>query len=74
MPSSAPKRGRHRGEPRGHNPSVTQHQPDPAPGAEPERGFLVAVLAPGADTDEALAAWGFTAEEIAKLREAGAVG
>jgi alpha-methylacyl-CoA racemase len=30
--------------------------------------------APGADTDEALAAWGFTAEEIAKLRDAGAVG
>jgi len=29
---------------------VTHHQPDPAPGAEPERGFLVAVLTP--DTDE----------------------
>jgi GTP-binding protein HflX len=34
---------------------VTQHQPDPAPGAEPERGFLVAVLAQGVDADEELA-------------------
>jgi GTP-binding protein HflX len=33
---------------------VTQHQPDPAPGAEPERGFLVAVLAQGDDEDEEL--------------------
>jgi GTPase len=33
---------------------VTQHQPDPAPGAEPERGFLVAVLAQGVDEDEEL--------------------
>jgi GTPase len=33
---------------------VTQHQPDPAPGAEPERGFLVAVLGPGVDEDEEL--------------------
>jgi GTPase len=33
---------------------VTQHQPDPAPGAEPERGFLVAVLAQGVDADEEL--------------------
>jgi len=33
---------------------VTQHQPDPAPGAEPERGFVVAVLAPGVDEDEEL--------------------
>jgi alpha-methylacyl-CoA racemase len=30
--------------------------------------------APGADTDEVLGAWGFDATEIAKLREAGAVG
>jgi GTP-binding protein HflX len=36
------------------NPPVTQHQPDPAPGAEPERGFLVAVLPQGADVDEEL--------------------
>jgi GTPase len=34
---------------------VTQHQPDPAPGAEPERGFLVAVLAQGVDETEELA-------------------
>jgi GTPase len=33
---------------------VTQHQPDPAPGAEPERGFLVAVLAQGVDEDDEL--------------------
>jgi GTP-binding protein HflX len=34
---------------------VTQHQPDPAPGAEPERGFVVAVLAPAADGEAELA-------------------
>jgi GTP-binding protein HflX len=34
---------------------VTQHQPDPAPGAEPERGFLVAVLAPSEAEAEGLA-------------------
>ncbi len=34
---------------------MTQRQPDPAPGAEPERGFIVAVLAAGADADEELA-------------------
>ena len=34
---------------------MTQHQPDPAPGAEPERGFLVAVLAQGVDEDDELA-------------------
>src|ERR687887_270377 len=39
---------------RRHNQAVTQHQPDPAPGAEPERGFLVAVLAQGVDEDEEL--------------------
>ena len=39
----------------GHNSGVTHHQPDPAPGAEPERGFLVAVLAQGVDEDEELA-------------------
>jgi GTPase len=33
---------------------VTHHQPDPAPGAEPERGFLVAVLAQGVEEDEEL--------------------
>jgi GTP-binding protein HflX len=38
---------------------VTPHQPDPAPGAAPERGFIVAVLKPGTD-DEG---------ELAELRE-----
>jgi len=33
---------------------VTQRQPDPAPGAEPERGFIVAVLGSGTDPDEEL--------------------
>jgi GTP-binding protein HflX len=31
---------------------VTQRQPDPAPGAEPERGFVVAVLPVGREADE----------------------
>jgi GTP-binding protein HflX len=34
---------------------VTQRQPDPAPGADPERGFVVAVLPKGADAEEELA-------------------
>jgi 50S ribosomal subunit-associated GTPase HflX len=34
---------------------VTAHQPDPAPGAEPERGFTLAVLAQGAAAEEELA-------------------
>jgi GTPase len=34
---------------------VTAHQPDPAPGAEPERGFVVAVLAQGAAAEDELA-------------------
>ncbi|MGH3053173.1 MAG: GTPase HflX [Gaiellaceae bacterium] len=38
---------------------MTQHQPDPAPGAEPERGFVAAVLAPAADAEA----------ELAELRE-----
>ena len=33
---------------------MTQRQPDPAPGAEPERGFIVAVLGSGTDPDEEL--------------------
>src|SRR6187397_2242640 len=40
---------------RGHNSRVTHHQPDPAPGAEPERGFLVAVLGQGVDVNDELA-------------------
>jgi GTPase len=34
---------------------MTFRQPDPAPGAAPERGFVLAVLAPGADAEEELA-------------------
>jgi GTPase len=34
---------------------VTHRQPDPAPGADPERGFVVAVLPKGADSQEELA-------------------
>jgi GTPase len=34
---------------------VTHRQPDPAPGADPERGFVVAVLPKGANPDEELA-------------------
>jgi GTP-binding protein HflX len=34
---------------------VTAHQPDPAPGAEPERGFVLAVLAQGVAAEEELA-------------------
>ena len=45
--------------PRLHNGTVTHRQPDPAPGAEPERGFAVAVLAQGRDPEE----------ELAELRE-----
>src|SRR5438876_11913202 len=33
---------------------VSHRQPDPAPGAQPERGFAVAVLAPGVDEKEEL--------------------
>jgi GTP-binding protein HflX len=38
---------------------VTHRQPDPAPGADPERGFVLAVLARGADP----------VEELAEIRE-----
>ena len=38
---------------------VKVHQPDPSPGAEAERGFVLAVLARGIDADE----------ELAELRE-----
>ncbi|HEY1368791.1 MAG TPA: GTPase HflX [Gaiellaceae bacterium] len=33
---------------------MSSRQPDPAPGAEPERGFLLAVLAPGVDPEDEL--------------------
>lgn len=39
---------------------MTQRQPDPAPGAEPERGFIAAVIPPDADADGEL-------EEFASL-------
>jgi GTP-binding protein HflX len=38
---------------------VSHRQPDPAPGAQPERGFVLAVLAPGIDAND----------ELAELRE-----
>jgi GTP-binding protein HflX len=38
----------------GHNSGVTLRQPDPAPGAEPERGFVLAVLASGVPADREL--------------------
>src|SRR5437899_3052147 len=44
---------------RGHNPPVTTRQPDPAPGAAPERGFVLGVFAKGVDGEE----------ELAELRE-----
>ncbi len=34
---------------------MTAHQPDPAPGAEPERGFVLAVLGQGVSADDELA-------------------
>jgi len=42
-----------------HNPMVTVRQPDPAPGAEPERGFIVGVFPRGVDGEA----------ELAELRE-----
>jgi GTPase len=43
----------------GSNNSVVTRRPDPATGVEPERGFIVAVLAPGVDESD----------ELAELRE-----
>jgi GTPase len=42
-----------------HNPLVTVRQPDPVPGAEPERGFIVGVFPSGVDGEA----------ELAELRE-----
>ncbi len=42
-----------------HNRLVSPRQPEPAPGAEPERGFVLAVLPQGADAEH----------ELAELRE-----
>jgi GTP-binding protein HflX len=60
----------------GHNPSVTHRQPDPAPGADPERVFVVAVLARGSNPSEELAEIGELArtagvepvEELVQIR------
>ncbi len=51
---------------------MTAHQPDPSPGAEPERGFILAVLAQGVAPDEELA----ELEELARtagVKPAGAL-
>jgi GTP-binding protein HflX len=52
------ERGHRRSVPR-HNLAVTARQPDPAPGAEPERAFLVGVYPKGSNG----------ADELAELRE-----
>jgi GTPase len=49
---------------------VSHRQPDPAPGAAAERGFIVAVLPPGADTHEELA----EAKELARTAGVETVG
>jgi GTP-binding protein HflX len=51
---------------------VTVRQPDPTPGGEPERGFVLAVLAQGSDPDDELAELGELArtagvEPVARL-------
>ena len=47
------ERGHRRSVPR-HNLAVTARQPDPAPGAEPERGLLLAVFPKGTDAADEL--------------------
>jgi GTPase len=49
---------------------VTQRQPDPAPGAEPERGFVIAVLPPGVDAEDELT----ELRELARTAGVGTVG
>jgi GTPase len=49
---------------------VTQRQPDPAPGAEPERGFVIAVLPPGVDAEDELN----ELRELARTAGVGTVG
>ena len=49
---------------------MTAKQPDPAPGAQPERGFIVAVLPQGADADKELA----EVEELAETARVEPVG
>jgi alpha-methylacyl-CoA racemase len=49
-------------------------QPGPAPRFSRTPGVIERAPAhPGEHTDEALAEWGFAKEEIAKLRESGAI-
>jgi len=49
-------------------------QPAPAPRFSRTPGSIQGPPAwPGQHTDEALADWGFTADEVAKLRDAGAI-
>jgi GTPase len=49
---------------------VTARQPDPAPGAQPERGFITAVLPQGADPDRELA----EVEELAQTARVEPIG
>jgi GTPase len=49
---------------------VSHRQPDPHPGAQPERGFIVAVLPSGTDTEPELAEM----EELARTARVDAVG
>jgi GTP-binding protein HflX len=49
---------------------VSQHQPDPHPGAQPERGFIVAVLPSGVDAEPELAEM----DELARTAGVDAVG
>jgi alpha-methylacyl-CoA racemase len=50
-------------------------QPAPAPRfSRTAPGLPAAPSEPAADTDQALADWGFSTAEIAELREAGALG
>jgi GTP-binding protein HflX len=49
---------------------MTQRQPEPAPGATPERGFVLAVLAPGADAEDELA----EIRELARTAGVGVIG
>jgi alpha-methylacyl-CoA racemase len=49
-------------------------QPAPAPRFSRTPGAIQGPPAwPGQHTDDALADWGFTADELAKLRDAGAI-
>ena len=47
---------------------MTPRQPDPSPGVEPERGFILAVLAQGVDADDELADEGHEVGLVPALR------